>query len=183
MRRTEVREFASARLARRIDIRFAGRGIETAKHGLSHVRYALNKSNGPGSAIQEPHVAIASDVDEALHRSAVPLKVHQNGRRHFVPVERLIGRVLEVTLDLSGGHINGNRRRGVEVVARALITHPRSAVASAPIGQTGFGIVVAGHPHRPSAGLPLLAAFGPRLASRFTRRWNSVGTPQLFPRL
>src|ERR1051325_7567020 len=60
-----------------------------------------------------------------------------------------------------------------------LIAHPRSAVASAPVGDVGFGIVVAGDPHRAAAGLPLVAALGPRLAPGFSWRRDGVSAPQL----
>ena len=142
------------------------------------MRHALDELDGPGPALQEPQVTVAGHVDQSLHRPAVPLEVHQNGRRHLVPIERLVGRVLEVALDLPRGHVHGDRRGGVEVVARTLVAHPRSTVARAPIGQVRLGIVVARHPHRAAAGLPLLAAPGPRLAPGLARRRNGVGAPQ-----
>src|SRR5262245_59387127 len=86
--------------------------------------------------------------------------------------------VLMMTLDLARRHVDGDRRRCIEVVAGTLIAHPRPAVARAPEGQIGCRIVVAAHPDRPAAGLPLITARRPRLAPRLTRRWNRVDAPR-----
>ena len=86
--------------------------------------------------------------------------------------------ILEVALDRARGDVERDRRRRVEVVAGALVAHPRAAVAGAPEREVGLGIVGAGDPHRTAAGLPLVA-LRPRLAARFARRRHGVRPPRL----
>ncbi len=159
---------ARARLARRIDVGPSGRRIETAIDVLIDVRFAVDEVDRARRALEEIEIPVARDVDEALYLPAAALIVDEDRRRHFVPVPRLVGVVLEVALDLSGGDVDGHGGRDVEVVAGPLIAHPGAAVAGAPVGEVGGGIIVAGHPHRRAAGLPLIA-LRPRLAARLDR--------------
>ena len=179
MRRAEFPGLARARLARQVEVGPAGHGVQSAKCRLADIRHALGELDGSVAALEEPQVPVSGHVDQPLHGPAVPLEVHQNRRRHFVPVERFVRRVLEVPPDLSRRHIHGDSRGGIEVVAGALVAHPWPAVAGAPVRQVGLGIVVAGHPHRAATGLPLIAISRPGFASWFSRRRNRVGPPQL----
>src|SRR4030095_414644 len=104
----------------------------------------------------------------AFDGSAVALIVDQERRRHLVPVPRLVRGVLEVALDLSGGDVDRDGRRDVEVISRPLIAHPRTAVPRYPVRDVRLRIVVAGDPHGGAAGPPLIA-FRPCLAAGFAR--------------
>ena len=144
---------------------------------MLHVGRAADEPDGAVAALEEPEIAVAGHVDESLDGAAVALEVDEDRRRHLVPVPRFVRRVLEVPLDLARGHVHGDRGRRVEVVARALIAHPRPAVAGAPIGDVRLRVVVARHPDRRAARLPLVA-LRPRLAARFSGRRHRVGPPQ-----
>ncbi len=87
-------------------------------------------------------------------------------------------RELEVPLQLAAVGVQSDNRGRIEVVAGPLVAHPRAAVAGAPVGEVGFWIVVARHPHRRAAGLPLIA-LRPRLAAGFAGLRNRVGAPEL----
>ncbi len=88
--------------------------------------------------------------------------------------------VLVITPDGAGGDVECENRRGIEVVARPLIAHPRPAIAGAPIGDVGRGIVIAHDPHRAAARLPLVA-FGPGFAARLAGRRHGICFPQRLP--
>src|SRR6185295_5623576 len=103
-----------------------------------------------------------------LDGPAVALVIDDDRRRYFVPVPGFVRVVLEVTSDAAGRDVEGHRGRRVQIVARALVAHPRAAVAGAPEREVRFGIVRASHPDRPTAGLPLIA-FRPCLAARLAR--------------
>src|SRR5215469_336621 len=90
--------------------------------------------------------------------------------------------VLMVALDLPGRGIDCDRRGGEEIVARALVAHPRPTIAGAPESQIGRRIVGASDPHRSAAGLPLVA-IGPGLAARFAGRRHRISLPYWLARL
>src|SRR5262249_59031802 len=69
-----------------------------------------------------------------------------------------------------------NRRRRIEVVAGALVSHPRAAVPSTPECEIRFRIVISGDPDRAAAGFPLIT-FRPGLTSRFARSRYCVSAP------
>ena len=159
-----------------IDVRPSSDRVETAEDGLSDEGFAFDELDGPVAALEKPEVSVASDVDESFDRAAVALIVHEDRRRHFIPVPRLVRVVLEVSFDLSGRDVDRDRRCDVEVVAGTLIAHPRSAVARSPIRDVRVGVVVAGHPYGRAAGLPLIA-LGPRLAARLTGSGHGERAP------
>src|SRR6516165_4290499 len=86
--------------------------------------------------------------------------------------------ILVEALDLPGRDIEGNCRGCEIIIPRALVAHPRPAIAGAPERQVGCRIVGAGDPHRTAAGLPLVA-FWPGLAARLAGCWHRVGPPHL----
>ena len=136
----------------------------------------------PVAALEKPQIAVARDVDQPFDRAAVARVVDEDRRRHLVPVPRVVRVILEVALDRAGRDIDREGRRGVQVVARTLIAHPGAAVAGAPEGEVGRGIVVAGHPHRAAAVLPLIA-LRPRLAAGLARRGHRKRAPHLLAAL
>src|SRR3954464_8239173 len=85
--------------------------------------------------------------------------------------------VLMMAPDRAGCDVERDRRGGVQVVARPLIPHPWAAVAGAPEGEVGLGIVVTGHPNRSAAGLPLIAS-RPGVAAGLAGRRHRVGLPR-----
>ena len=96
------RLLSRARLVRRIHVGTPGLRIEAPEHVLVDVRLAFDKfdaSAGRGiAAIEEPHVAVAGDVDQSFEGASVALEVDQDGRRDFVPVPGVVRIVLEVAL-------------------------------------------------------------------------------------
>src|SRR6185436_14496046 len=109
----------------------AGLRIEALEDVLLHERCAVDEIDLAARTLEEPEVAVARDVDQSLDRPAVAPEVDENRRRHFVPVPRFIRVVLEVALDGAGGDVERHGGRDVEIVAGALIAHPRAAVAGA----------------------------------------------------
>src|SRR4029077_19907983 len=142
---------------------------------LLDVGFAFDEANFGVAAFQEPQVPIAGDIDETLHRAVVAPVVDQNRRRDFVPIPGIVWMILEVSLDLTGGHIDRDGRRGVEIVAGPLVSHPRASVARTPVSQVGFWIVVSSDPHRTTTCFPVVAALRPRLAAGLSRSGDSIG--------
>ena len=85
--------------------------------------------------------------------------------------------VLEMPLDRAGVRVDRDGRGGVEVVAGPLIAEPRRAVAGAPEGDVGLGVVGAGHPDRGAAALPGVAL--PGVVAGLARTGDGVGLPHL----
>ena len=183
--RAVIRFLSRSRLVRGIHVGTSGLRIEAPEHVLVDVRLAFDKLDPSAgfrvAAIEEPQVAVAGDIDQSLEGAPVALEVNQDGRRHFVPVPGVIRVVLEVPLDRASGNIQSDGGGNIEIVAGAPIAHPRATVANSPIREIGGGIVVAGHPHRATAGLPLVTAFGPRFAAGLSRRRYGVSPPLLLP--
>src|SRR5260221_13846512 len=90
--------------------------------------------------------------------------------------------VLVIALNLAGLDIERDRRGGIKIVARPLVTHPGAAVAGAPERQLGLRGGGAGDPHRAAAGLPLVA-LRPGLAAGLAGGRHRVGLPQRLPSL
>src|SRR6266478_8589556 len=88
--------------------------------------------------------------------------------------------VLEMALDLARRGVDRHGRRGIQIVARPLVAHPRPAIAGAPERKISFRIIGAGDPHRSAAGLPLVT-LGPSLAARLAGRRHRVGLPRRLP--
>src|SRR5271163_2846911 len=84
--------------------------------------------------------------------------------------------VLEISFNRAGGDIQRNGRGNIKIVARAFIAHPRPAIPDSPVSEIGSRVVVARHPHRAAARLPLIA-FRPSLAARISGRGYGVSTP------
>ena len=176
VRRAEICALTGARLAGGVDVGTARDRVETAEGGLAHERLAFDEPDGAVAALEEPEIPVARHVDESLHGAAVALVVDEDRRRHFIPVPRVVRMVLMVALDRAGHHVDGHRGRRIQVVSRTLIAHPRTAIARAPVGQLGGGVVIARDPDRCAAVLPLVA-LGPRVAARLAGCGHGVGAP------
>ena len=93
----------------------------------------------------------------------------------------VVGRELEVPLELAAGAVDGHGRVRVEVVAEPHVAVPvRSRVAGAPVDDVEVGVVGAGDPARRSAGAPRVA--GPGLVVRMVGAGNRPGPPDLVAR-
>src|SRR5919108_2664078 len=89
--------------------------------------------------------------------------------------------VLVVGFQLTSIDIQGDDRRGVEVIADMRIGWPGTGVASSPIRQVELRSVMAGDPGRSPAGLPGIA--GPGLIAWLAGAWNRISLPHLLPSL
>src|SRR6202012_5516792 len=112
-----------------------------------------------------------------LNRAPIALIIDEQRWGNFIPIPGLVGRILEISLDRAGRHVEGDGRGSVQIVARAFMAQPWTAVAGAPIGGVCIRIVVSGDPNRSAAVLPF-AVLRPRLAARFTRRGNGISAPE-----
>src|SRR5213594_3247231 len=175
-RRTEWNLLAGDRLLRLVVLRAAGLRIDLGEHRLLDVGLGVNEADSVGSTLQHPEIAVARGMHQALDRTAVALDVHQQRRRHLVPVPGIIPVVLVIRADLARVGVEREHRGRIEVVARALIAHPLRTVAGAPVGEIQLGIVVAGDPDRRPARLPRIAL--PRLRAGLARRRDREGLPR-----
>ena len=164
-------------LAVGIDVGSTGLRVQAAKDRLPHVRRALDEADRTGAALEEPEIAVAGHVDQPFHRAATTLVVDEDWGRHLVPVPRVVGVVLEVAAIwpvVTSIAI-------VEAVYR-LSPGRWSPIHGPPlpvpqIRQARLRIVVARHPYRGAARLPLIAG-RPRLAAGLAGRGHCVGLPQ-----
>src|SRR5262249_15919310 len=108
--------------------------------------------------------------------------IHQDWRRHFVPVPGVVRMILVIAFDLPCRNINRDSRSCIEVVARPLIANPGAAITGSPIGQIRVRIVVSCDPDGSAAGSPLVA-FRPGVASRFSRCGAGERPPELLSRI
>src|SRR5262249_10318770 len=150
---------------------------------LARVGLASDEIDLVVGALELPEVTVARDVHEALHGSSVSLVVEDQRGRGFVPIPGIVGMILEVAFDRAAGGVEGDNRAGIEIVAGALIAEPRAAVAGAPEGEVGPGVVGARDPDRGAAAFIVIAARRPGLASGLTRRGDRVRLPQFLPGL
>src|SRR5579862_9067390 len=85
--------------------------------------------------------------------------------------------ILKETFDGARRDIEGNGGSGVEVVSGTRVADGGSAVAGAPIGNVGFGLVVAGDPYWRAAGLPFVAVW-PCFAAGLAWPRDRVSAPE-----
>ena len=69
----------------------------------------MEKLQLPLIAIQNPEVSIAAGMCSRLDWLSVDLGVDQQGCRHFVPVKRIVRRVLVIALQLAGLDVERQR--------------------------------------------------------------------------
>ena len=100
--RAEIGGLAGAGLVRGIDVRTAGLGIQRLENVLVHEGLAFDEFHAPvapdHAAIDEPQIAVPSDIDQALDGPAVALEIHQDRRRNLIPIPGIVGMVLVVRL-------------------------------------------------------------------------------------
>src|SRR5262245_20445620 len=172
----EFRYLAGPWLSSGINLRTAGLGIKAQEDVLIHIRFAFHEPNGSAGTFEKPQITVARHVNQALDGAPAAPVIDKDRRRNFVPIPRIVGVILEMSFDFASGNIDCDSRRSVEIVAGPLVTYPWAAIASAPVSQVGFRVVISGNPDWSSAGLPLIA-FRPRLAARLSRRRDGVGSP------
>src|ERR1700680_2517535 len=81
-----------------------------------------------------------------------------------------------VAFDLAGGHIDRNGRGREKIIAGALVTHPRAAVAHPPEREVRLGVVIPGDPYGAAPGFPLIS-LRPRFATRLSRCRHCIDPP------
>src|SRR6266852_2375427 len=111
-------------------------------------------------AIQNPEVSIAAGMCSRLDRLSVDLGVDQQGCRHFVPVKRIVRRVLVIALQLAGLDVDRQRRVRVQVVVGTIVSNPRRRISGAPVGDDQCGIEDAGDPDGATSALVRIALPG-----------------------
>src|SRR6185436_12442215 len=109
---------------------------------------ALYETNGAAGALEEPQIAVARHIDEPLDGSAAAPVVDKDRWRYLIPIPGVIGVILEMTFDLTGGHIKCDGGCGIKIVPGTLIAYPWAAVAGTKISDIGVHIVVPGDPDR-----------------------------------
>src|SRR4029077_11702362 len=80
------------------------------------------------------------------------------------------------------GHIDRDGRGGEEIVAWALVAHPRAAVPHSPERQVRFWVIIPGHPNRAATCFPLVA-LRPGLAAGLSGSGHRINSPQLLSRV
>src|SRR2546426_5904808 len=176
--RTKVGAFAGAGFVSGVHVRTSGLGIQTPEHILIDVGFAFDELDRPRASLEEPQITIARDINQAFDGAPVALIVHEDGRRDFVVIPRVVLVVLEVALDRAGRYVERDRRCGVEVVAWTIVADRRSSVAGSKERQVGFRIIIASDPHGSASRFPLIA-IRPRFAAALSGRRNGISPPQL----
>src|SRR5690606_18297443 len=143
-RGAEIAEDARTRLRSLGIFHAAGLRIHALDPVFLHVGCAADELDlafvGP---LKLPKHAVTGGMHQALDLLATILarQIDEDRSGHFVPVERVVRMVLEVSLDRAALGVERNHRSDIEVVARALIAHPRAAISDTPVDQLAFGIV------------------------------------------
>ena len=103
-------------------------------------------------------------------------EVDQDDFVHAVVIVRIVGRVVEVALDLAGVRIEDQRAVGEQVVTKAHVTvEVRTGVADGPVQGVGVLVVGTRDPGRTATVLPAFA--GPGVVAWLARAGNRVGLP------
>src|SRR4029077_355744 len=124
--------------------------------------------------------AVAIRLERQLERLALHGDISEHRLGNAVIIEGIVGRVLEVPLDLAGVSVESNGAVSVEVVAWPISTVPvRPWIADAPIDQIELGVVRAGNPGRPAARLPGVVTILPAVVAGLALSRDRVGAPHL----
>src|SRR5207249_7208755 len=119
-------------------------------------------------AVEDVKKTIAVGLNQQMPRAPVERHVHHDGRLRGVVVEQVVGRELEVPLQLAGVRIEGQNAIRIKVVAGTSVTDAIGRrVAGTPVKRIQLGIVGAGHP-RGAASVQVSVAW-PTVAARLAR--------------
>src|SRR5439155_9763755 len=175
-RRTELNPFANNRFVRGVDDRLTDLGLDAFPDIGVNIGPAGYVADLVRLALQDPEDRVASWMDQALDRPAVPLQVDQHWRLHLVPIPRIVLMVLEMCLDLAGLGIEAEHGGCIEVVTGVGVPGPRRSITDTPINGLGVLVIVAGHPGRSAAGFPVVAS--PGVMAGFAGAGDGEGPPQ-----
>jgi hypothetical protein len=131
-----------------------------------------------GLAIEDVRPPGLPDFSDRLPRAATDVHVHQDDGIDRVVVPDVVVHLLKVPLVLSGLHLDGDHRDGVEVIAGA---HGAvvigTGVAGGEIDKPELRVDRRRLPDRRAAVLPGVAPFRPRFGARLTRSRDRVERP------
>src|SRR5262249_53014535 len=110
-------------------------------------------------------------MHQTLDGASSALHIDEQGGGNLIPVPRVIPMVLMMAFDFTSIHIEGEHRRGVEIVSRMHICRPGCGVPRPPIDHVELWIVVTCAPCRHPTSLPGLAR--PGVVARLAGTWDS----------
>src|SRR6185295_3201551 len=142
-----------------------------------HLLVRLRRKQLAVGAVEDVQEAVAGNVHDYL----ALLAVHRNlGLDHFpgIPVPDVIGGELVVPHDLARLRTDREHRRGVEVVALALVAVPGAGIAGAPVDKVEFRIVRAGNPRARASAHVSLARL-PGFVAFLARACGGIAPPEL----
>src|SRR5439155_19534856 len=144
---------------------------------LVHILAALDEA--AVGAIDRIEEAIAPEMADHFASLAVDTDVVEHVDADFVPIPRIVRRILVVPDQLAGLDVERHDRVGVEVVAGARLRIVlRDRVAGAPDRELGGRIIRAGLPEPAAAGLPGVVLVLPGLAPWLARLRDGIPAPQ-----
>src|SRR6266404_1123931 len=149
--------------------------VNRFEHVVIRERKGVEKPQQSLIAIQDPEVSIASGMCRRLDQLSVDLRVDQQRSRHFIPVPRIVRRVLVIALQCAGGEVERQRGVGVQIIARTIVSDPRRRISGAPVGDVRFGIKHTGDPDRATSALVCIAP--PGRPAWLIGRGHGVGAP------
>src|SRR5260370_2449668 len=120
--RAEFGALRDTRTLRFIDDRSSRLRVNRREHVVVGEREGVEKLQLSPIAIQNPEVSIAAGMCSRLDWLSVDLGVDQQGCRHFVPIKRIVRRILVITLQLAGLDVERQRRVRVQVVAATIVS-------------------------------------------------------------
>src|SRR5229473_577158 len=174
--RAELGALRDARTLRFIEDRSSRLRVNRREHVVVGEPEGVEKLQLSLIAIQNPEVSIAAGMCSRLDRLSVDLGVDQQGGRHFVPVKRIVRRVLMIALQLAGLDVERQRRVRVQVVAGTIVSNPRRRISSAPVSDVQCGIEDPGDPDGATSALVRIAL--PGVPAWLMRCGHRVGAPE-----
>ncbi len=170
-----ARESRDARSLRRDD--WPAVGVETACP-VHLDKWAAGKKFA-GHTVQDVKESIAIAPEHQFARTAVPIRIRQDGNLHRVIVVGVARCELEIPLEFPGIRVEGDGRIRVQVIAGSLFRVPvRTGISGAPIGQVEIGIVGTGNPDGSAAMFPI--ATSPTFVAGFPWLGDRIKAPGFF---
>src|SRR5262245_26309179 len=154
-------------------------GLRIDALGPGHLLDVLHRLDElAAGAIERVVEAVAAGVRDDLAVLAVHLGVNQDVGTGLVVVAVVVRGVLVPPRNFAGRRVEGDRARGVEIVAGAVAgVIARHRIPRAPDGEIGGRVVGAGDVERAAAGLPGVVLVQPGFAAGLARRRNREGLP------